>query len=124
MDAGDLRQLDLLDRIRPAEVQAGRELAHILPKSEHDADLLGVHAHGEAEETDQRDRAHGNQCTQGSAHAAARHGLTDAVLAAPQDLLKIRLLAGSCGTRAPGTAATALPTAPALIAPRHDESSS
>jgi hypothetical protein len=33
--------------------------------------------------------------TKGSAHAAARHGLTDAVLAAAQDLLKIRLLAGS-----------------------------
>src|SRR5262249_13269324 len=56
----------------------------------------------------------------------AWHGLADAVLAAAENLFKIRLLAaGSRGARAPGATAAALPTAaPALIAPRHDETSS
>src|SRR5262249_10884783 len=89
-------------------------------------ELFGIHPHGEAEEADQDDRNDGHQRNEGPGHAAAWDGLADAVLSAAENLFKIRLLAaGSRGARAPGATAAALPTsAPALIAPRHDETSS
>ena len=121
VDARHLRQLDLLDRIGPAEIQAGRKLADIFAESQHDAELVGVDPHGEAEKADQRDQHHGEQHGERAAHAAARHGLAQPVLAAAQDLFEVGLLAGA-GPRAPGPTAAAFPTAAAaLIAPRHDE---
>src|SRR5262249_33121090 len=119
IDAGDLRQLDLLDWIGPAEVEAWRQLAHKFAESKHDTELFGVDPHGEAEEADQDNRNDGGQRTEGPGHATAWHGLAE-------NLFKTRLAAaGSRGARAPGATAAALPTAaPALIAPRHDETSS
>ena len=97
IDARDLGQLDLLDRIGPAEVEAGRQLAHILAEAQHDAELVGIDAHGEAEKADQRDQHRGDQHRERAAHAAARHGLAQAVLAAAQNLFEVGLLAGPPG---------------------------
>ncbi len=122
VDAGHLRQLDRLDRIGPAEVEAGRQQAHELAEAQHDAELLRIDAHREAEKADEGDERHGEQDREGSAHAPAGNGLADAVLAAAQNFLKVGLLAGAAGARAPRPAAAAFPTAAAaLIAPRHGE---
>ena len=121
MLARHFRQLDLLDRIGPAEVQTGRKLADILAKSEHNAEFVGIDANGEAEKTNRRDENRGDQHREWAAHAAARHGLAQPVLAAAQDLFEVGLLAGA-GPRAPRpTTAAAFPAAAAaLITPRHD----
>src|SRR4029079_13312160 len=95
IDARHLGQLDLLDRIGPAEVQTGRKLADILAKSKHDAELVGIDANGEAEKADRRDQHRADQQREWAAHAAARHGLTQPVLAAAQDLFEVGLLAGA-----------------------------
>ena len=121
VDARHLGQLNLLDRIGPAEIQAGRELAHIFAEPEHDAELVGVNPNGEAEKADESDQHDGGQRQERTAHAPAGHRLPDAVLAAAQNLFEVGLLAGAAGTRAPGPAAAAFPAAAsALIAPRHD----
>src|SRR5262249_10936332 len=65
IDASDLRQFDLLDWIGPAEVEAWWQLAHKFAESEHNAELLGVHPHGEAEEADQDNRNDGGQRNEG-----------------------------------------------------------
>jgi hypothetical protein len=104
------------------EIQAGRKLADIFAEAEHDTELIGVHPHGETEKSDQRDEQDRKQHGEGSAHAAAWHGLPQFVLAAAQNLFQVRLLAWRAGTRAPGPSGAAFPaTASALIAPRHDE---
>ena len=81
IDAGDLGQLDHFDRIGPAEVEAGRKQAHELAKAEHHAELFRIDAHGEAEKADQRHERHGDHHRKRAAHAPARDGLPDAVLA-------------------------------------------
>ena len=81
IDAGDLGQLDHFDRIGPAEIQAGRKQAHELAKAEHHAELFRIDAHGEAEKADQRHECHGDHHGKRAAHAPARDGLPDAVLA-------------------------------------------
>ena len=99
----------------------GGKQANEFAEAEHDAELLGVDPHGEAEKADQRDQRDGEQRRERAAHAPAGNGLPDAVLSPAQDLLKVGLLAGTARARAPRPAAAALPTAAAaLIAPRHD----
>ena len=100
IDARHFGQLDLLDRIGPAEIQTGRKLADIFAESEHDAELVGIDPNGEAEKADRRDQHRGEQHRERAAHAAARHGLAQPVLAPAQDLFEVRLLAGA-GPRAP-----------------------
>jgi hypothetical protein len=120
VDARDLRQLDLLDGIRPAEIEAGGKLTHIFAEAEHDAELVRVDANGEAKKAHQRRHHDRKQHRERPAHPSARYGLAEAVLAPAQNLFEVRLLART-RARAPRPSASALPAAASLIAPRHDE---
>ena len=88
-DAQRLRQQHGLDRIRQMIVQAGLHGAHMLAEAQHHAELFGLHAE-EAGQAPDRERAEQHQ---GDAHAAemsARQQLLHLVLAAAQQVFKIR----------------------------------
>ena len=86
IDARDLRQLHLFDRVRQAEVEARRKLAGIGAEAQHDAELVRVDANGEAKKAYHRHDNHGDQEDSWAAHAAAGHSLANPVLALAQNL--------------------------------------
>ena len=53
---------------------------HKLAEAQHDAKLLGVDAHGEAEKADRRNEHDGQERREWASHAPAGHGLANAVL--------------------------------------------
>mgnify|MGYP006924698789 CR=1 FL=1 len=122
--AGHLGEADFLDRVGQAEVQSRRLLAHELAEAQNDAKLVGLNAERERIKASNGDADGREEEEQRARNARSRHHLLEAVLAAPQKLFKVRLLAAAAAGRAlsPGaTTAAAFPSAaPAsLIAPRH-----
>ena len=117
--ARDLGEHDLLDRIRQAEVQARRLLAHELAEAHDDAELVGVDAEEERVPGDDGARPRRSEEDERTGNAAAVHHLLHAVLAALQHVLEVGGLAARSLAPRAAAAFPAAATATALIAPGH-----
>src|SRR5262249_122543 len=119
VDAQRLRQLYGLDRIRQMIVEARLHGAHMLAEAQHHAELFGLHAE-EAGEAPDRQRADQDQRDAHAAEMAARQAVLHLVLAAAQQILKVRRpRPDRLRTLAPWSFRTRAPWASALILPRH-----
>ncbi len=119
IDVRDRRQIDRLDRIGPAELQARRQRSVELAEAQDDALLVRVHTDGKRVKGDHRDRHEQDQSQKAAADAAAGHGLLQAILTSLQQLFEIRRWAAAGRTLAPGPAAFPATPAAVLTTPGH-----
>src|SRR5436190_12630439 len=102
-----LRQPHLIDRIRQAEVQAGRLLLSNFAEAHDHAELIGAHAEGEGIKADDSRQHHDHEERERTGQAgAARHHLLELILTSFEQLFEIGLFGrASRRSRAPRTAA-------------------
>src|SRR4029077_9032432 len=98
--------------------------AHMLAEAQHDAEFFGLDAE-EAGQAPDRQRADHDQRDPHAAEVTAGQQLLQPVLAAAQEVLKVRRpRPDRLRTGAPWSFRTRAPGAPALILPRHQRFSS